>query len=180
MSALLLVPPPASQFISSLNNISHYHHHYCYHFVDVYIIYFLSASQNAHCCLYLTTYCNGLDSQLPQSFYHSYITILLWHLYSASFYLVEFYRQVVFSYIFCLYFFSCFCMPLLLACSVFSRMVLNPFLFYWITHPQLFYTLLYFGLIFILHFPFFVHLGWICFFLDSIISSLTLLRNILK
>lgn len=42
------------------------------------------------------------------------------------------------------------------------------------------YTLLYSGSIFVLFFPFFVHLGWICFFLDFSISSLTLLRNILK
>ena len=42
------------------------------------------------------------------------------------------------------------------------------------------YTLLYSGLIFILLFPFFVHLGWICFILDFSISSLTLLWNILK
>lgn len=48
--------------------------------------------------------------------------------------MVEFY-QVVFFLCILSFLFSClsFCMPLLLTCSTFSRMVLNPFLFYWIT-----------------------------------------------
>lgn len=126
-----LFPHQPLKFISSLNNVSHHHHRY--HFVDVYSIYFLFANHNAHCCLYLTTYCNGLDIQLPP-FITAIITILLWHLYSASF----LFGRILSSSFFLMYFvflFRClsFCMPLLLTCSTFSRMVLNPFLFYWIT-----------------------------------------------
>lgn len=152
--------PTSLSIYSSLNNVSHHHHHS--YFVDVYSIYFLFANHITHCCLYLTTYCNGLDIQLPFICFlsQSFCDILF-----TSFYLVEFYKWIYILMYFVFHFHSLFLYAFIAYLFLVLRMVFKPiFILLDNSIPQLLYFA-HSGSIFVL-FSLFLHLGWICFFLD--------------